>query len=335
MIKQQRELYRKRSDYQEALGAFDWELPEDMHPDVFVGDTATWWLNSYPKTEPLFLQIGFPGPHPPYDPIPRYAKTYLQKDLPLMEVTPQELDGLPEPLKGLRKHNHEVDHDSVVLDLEPSREQRHRQRAYYLANVTMIDEKIGEILQALEKHGYLDNGLVVFCSDHGDCLTDHGHSQKWTMYDLITRVPMIVWAPGMFEGGRSIDGLCQHMDIGPALMELAGLEIPESFEARSVLPALKGESWTPREHVYAEQIKDGILTDTEFMTMIRNQDWKLVHFLGMNCGQLFNLKEDPQETQNLWDCPEMAETKQNLLDQLLEWHIESQINTQGWASDWR
>ena len=99
LIKQQRELYRKRSDYQEALGAFDWELPEDMHPDVFVGDTATWWLNSYPKTEPLFLQIGFPGPHPPYDPIPRYAKPYLQKDLPLMEVTPQELDGLPEPLK--------------------------------------------------------------------------------------------------------------------------------------------------------------------------------------------------------------------------------------------
>ena len=65
LIKQQRELYRKRSDYQEALGAFDWELPEDMHPDVFVGDTATWWLNSYPKTEPLFLQIGFPGPHLP------------------------------------------------------------------------------------------------------------------------------------------------------------------------------------------------------------------------------------------------------------------------------
>ena len=335
LIKQQRELYRKRSDYQEALGAFDWELPEDMHPDVFVGDTATWWLNSYPKTEPLFLQIGFPGPHPPYDPIPRYTKPYLQKDLPLMEVTPQELDDLPEPLKGLRKHNHEVDHDSVVLDLKPSREQRHRQRAYYLANVTMIDEKIGEILQALEKHGYLDNGLVVFCSDHGDCLTDHGHSQKWTMYDLITRVPMVVWAPGMFEGGRSIDGLCQHMDIGPALMELARLEIPDSFEARSVLPALKGEPWTAREHVYAEQIKDGILTDTEFMTMIRNQDWKLVHFLGMNCGQLFNLKEDPQETQNLWDHPEAGEAKQNLLDQLLEWHIESQINTQGWASDWR
>ena len=126
LVKQQREFYRKRSDYKEALGAFDWELPEDMHPDMFVGDTATWWLNSYPKTEPLFLQIGFPGPHPPYDPTKRFSERYLDKDLPLMNVTQEELDGLPEPLKGLRKHNNEVDHDSVVLDLEPTREQRHR-----------------------------------------------------------------------------------------------------------------------------------------------------------------------------------------------------------------
>jgi arylsulfatase A-like enzyme len=63
------------------------------------------------------------------------------------------LDGLPEPLKGLRQHNNEVDHDSVVLDLEPSREQRHRQRAHYLANVSMIDEKVGEVLTTLEKQG--------------------------------------------------------------------------------------------------------------------------------------------------------------------------------------
>ena len=199
----------------------------------------------------------------------------------------------------------------------------------------MIDEKVGEILQSLEKHGYLENGMVVFCSDHGDCLTDHGHSQKWTMYDLITRVPMVVWAPGMFEGGRSIDGLCQHMDIGPALMELAGLEVPDSMEAQSLLPALKGEPWTPRDYVYAEQIKDGILTETEFMSMIRNREWKMVHFLGMTCGQLFNLAEDPDETRNLWDHPEAQEVKRKLLDQLLEWHIESQIDTQGWASEWR
>ena len=176
---------------------------------------------------------------------------------------------------------------------------------------------------------------MVFCSDHGDCLTDHGHSQKWTMYDLITREPMVVWAPGRFEGGRSIEGLCQHMDIGPALMEIAGLEVSKSLEAQSLLPALKGEPWTPREFVYAEQIKDAILTDTEFMSMIRSREWKLVHFLGMDCGQLFNLCEDPDETNNLWDHPEALEIRRRLLDQLLEWHIDSQVKTHDWASEWR
>ncbi len=243
LIKQQRELYRKRPDYKECLGAFEWELPEDMHPDMFVGEMAAWWIRTKPKTDqPLFLEIGFPGPHPPYDPTPEYAEPYMKKNLPLLPVTEEELDNQPAPFKELRIHNTQVDHDSVVHMLNPTEEQRHRQRAYYLANVTMIDKKIGEILEALEEKGYLENAVIVFTSDHGDCLTDHGHSQKWTMYDLITRMPTIVWAPGRFQGGRKLGGLCQQMDLGPALLELAGLEPAPTMEAQSLLPALKAKT---------------------------------------------------------------------------------------------
>ncbi|MDF1860063.1 MAG: hypothetical protein P1U87_07600 [Verrucomicrobiales bacterium] len=67
LVKQQRELYRQRPDYQEAVGSFTWDLPADMQSDNFVGDMAKWWTETYPPTQPLFLQIGFPGPHPPYD----------------------------------------------------------------------------------------------------------------------------------------------------------------------------------------------------------------------------------------------------------------------------
>jgi arylsulfatase len=155
------------------------------------------------------------------------------------------------------------------------------------------------------------------------------------MYDLVTRVPMVVWAPNLYKGGRSIEGLCQHMDIGPAILEMAGIEVPQNFEAQSILPAIQGKEWKPRDYVYAEQIKDGILTETDFMSMIRNEEWKLVHFLHMKCGQLFNLKEDPNEVRNLWDDPRAKVEKQNLLDQLREWHIESQIHTHDWAAEWR
>lgn len=336
-VKQQREQYRKRPDYRQELGAFFWELPEDLQSDNFVGETAKWWIRSYPVTQPLFLEIGFPGPHPPYDPVPRYVDHYLQQDLPLLPVTQEELDAQPPCLKELRVHNNEVDHDSVVLDLQPTQEQRHRQRAFYLANVTMIDEQVGGIFEALEERGYLDNSIVIFSSDHGDCLTDHGHSQKWTMYDLITRMPLIVWKgknvelPG-FEPGRRVDGLCSQFDIGPAILELAGVTPPTKMEARSLLPAIQNADWQEREYVFAEQQRDGILTGCEFMTMVRSRTWKLVHFLGAEGeqpGQLFDLAQDPDEVQNLWDspAPEHQAKKQELLTELRVWRMRSQLQT--------
>ena len=335
LVKQQREQYRMRDDYQTALGAFDWELPEDLHSDMFVGEMAKWWLNTYPVTEPLFLQIGFPGPHPPYDPIRRYAEPYLEKDLPLLPVTQEELEHQPPALKELREHNSEVDHDSVVLDLHANEDQRHRQRAYYLANVTMIDEKIGEILQTLDDRGYLENSIVIFTSDHGDCLTDHGHSQKWTMYDTITRMPMIVWTPNgsphlpNLPRGQRDDGLCSQFDIGPAILEMAGVTPPDNMEAQSLLPAINGEEWDERDYVFAEQARDGILTDCEFMTMVRNRTWKLVHFLDEPDGQLFNLQQDPDEVHNLWYSKDtlLQDKKRELLDVLREWRIRSALES--------
>jgi len=336
LVKQQRELYRQRADYDQALGAFEWELPEDTHPDVFVGDMATWWIDSTPKKDPLFLQIGFPGPHPPYDPIPRYAQPYLKKELPLLPVTQAELDAQPPALKELRRHNSEIDHDSVIMNLDPTHEQRHRQRAYYLANVTMIDEKVGQIIESLQRNGYLDDSIIIFTSDHGDCLSDHGHSQKWTMFEQITRVPMIIWAPGRFGHARSVDALIQQMDLGPTILQWAGIDVPEDWEARSLADALDpSKDFAGRDFVYCEQVKDGVLTGCEFMTMVRDQTHKLVHFLDEPDGQLYNLVADPDELQNLWYDPTAQGDKDRLLEELREWRIRSGVHTKDWSADWR
>ena len=337
LVKQQRELYRKLDDYADRLGSFEWELPEDAHPDNFVGDMACWWLDAHPHTDPkpLFLQIGFPGPHPPYDPVMRYAEPYLEKELPLYEVLEEELENQPPPFKELRDHNSKIDHDSVIMPMAPTHEQRHRQRAYYCANVTMIDEKVGKIVESLERNGYLDNSVIIFTSDHGDCLTDHGHSQKWTMYDLITKIPLIVWSPGRFPAGHIVDALCQQMDLGPTILDLAGIETPNTMEAITMLPALEGNDWSGRDYVYAEQAKDGILTHADFMTMVRSKEWKLVHFLDESYGQLFNLNDDPQEMKNLWDDQASAEAKADMLAELREWRIRSQLKTADLFQDHR
>ena len=336
LVKQQRTSYRLRDDYNERLGAFEWELPEETQSDMFVGDMVTWWLETKPKLEqPLFLEIGFPGPHPPYDPVPRHLEAYLDRDLPLPNVTEDDLTNQPPPFQVMRQHNTEVDHDSIVHQFNPTREQQHRQRAYYMANVTMIDEKIGEILATLDAKGYLDDAVVIFTSDHGDALGDHGHSQKWTMYDIITRTPTIVWSPGRFDGGCVVDGLCSMMDLGPTILELAGLPVPETFEAESLLPVLHGDPWEERPYVFAEHGRDGILQGTDFMTMVRSREWKLVHFIEAPFGQLFDLVNDPGETHNLWDDPACVDKKRELLDVLREWRMRSAYHTQRWSAPWR
>jgi len=335
LVKQQREFYRQWDDYEERLGAFEWELPEDAHPDVFVGDFVTRWLDHMPALDqPLFMEIGFPGPHPPYDPTPEYAEEYMDRDLPMPKLSPADLDGQPEPLKALRQHHQEVDHDSVTHDPEASEEQLHRQRAYYYANVAMIDEQVGQILDALEANGY-DDTVVVFTSDHGEMLTDHGHIQKWTMYDEVTRVPTMVWSPGRFEPD-TVDELVSLFDLGPTVLELADAPVDDSMEAESLVLALEGdEGWTGREVVFAEHARTGILRETEFMTMVRTDDWKLVHFVDHDEGQLFDLDADPEEEENLWNDPEVQDVKCDLVDELLTWRIESGVETAEWAADWR
>ena len=336
LVKQQRELYRQLPDYSDRLGAFEWELPEETHSDFFVGNMATWWIEHKPQTEPLFLQIGFPGPHPPYDPIPRYAEPYLAKDLPLPQVTDAELEAQPAAQRAHRLHDTEVDHDSICWKLNPTREQLHRQRAYYLANMTMIDEKIGEIMQALETQGYLDNSVIIFTSDHGDCLGDHGQIQKWTSYDVITRTPLIVWAPGRFEAVRTFDDLVQQIDIAPVIMKLAGLETPDSWETESLMPVLSGEAERhTRDHVFAEQAGGGPLQGTELMTMVRGREWKLVHYLGCDDGELYDMAHDPGEHENLWGSPAHRDKRDELLEVHRDWLLRSELRTTGWTAPWR
>jgi arylsulfatase A-like enzyme len=213
------------------------------------------------------------------------------------------------------------------MDLNPT---------HYLANVTMIDEKVGEIMESLEKKGYLENSIVIFTSDHGDCLTDHGHSQKWTMYEQITRVPMIVWAPGRFGASRAVEQLVQQMDLGPTILDWANIPVPSDWEAETLSPALdENADFAGRDFVYCEQVRDAVLTGCEFMTMVRDKTHKLVHFLDEPDGQLFDLFNDPDELVNLWACPEAASHKERLLTELREWRIRSGVHTKDWSKDWR
>ena len=335
-VKPSRERYRQLPDYGERLGAYEWSLPPESHADFFVGDTASWWLRTRPRPGKLFMQIGFLGPHPPYDPVPGYAQRYLDNpDLPVPDAHPADLEHLPAFLKAKREHDSRVDHDAVLWSLHPRAEQLRRLRAYYLANVTMIDEAIGKLLNVLQAQGYLDESLIIFTSDHGDNLGDHGLSQKWSMYDAVTRVPAIFWAPGEVLSQQREEGLCQLFDIGATVLDWAGAPHPPASQARSLLPALRGQPWAARSEVYAEQAGDVALTGASLFSMVRDTRYKLVHILGSTDGQLFDLQRDPQEMDNLWSDAAHQGDRARLLQLLLDWRMQSSVQTMALGGDAR
>jgi arylsulfatase A-like enzyme len=328
--------YRKLPDYRERLGAFEWPLPEELHSDNFTGDLATWWITKYASAEqPLFLQIGFPGPHPPYDPVRSAIDQYARRDIPVAEIKTEDTAGQPAPFASLRRRQIELEADAIAFSMNPTLGARKRQRAYYLANVTMIDDKVGEILAALQSKGLLENSIVIFTSDHGDTLGDHGQSQKWTMYEQVLRVPLIFWSPKAIAKGQAVPALVQHMDIGATILDYAGVGIPTFMEAESLRQFLEGKHAPGREFVFAELGPDNVLEKVRFMTMIRSKEWKLVHFLDSSEGQLFDLKSDPQEECNLWDDPLHDSQKALLIDAIFRWRLESQIRTRNWMADYR
>ena len=317
---------RRKSDYGDQLGAWAWEHEDRLHPDVFVGQMASWWLNRYPGDEPFFLQIGFPGPHPPYDPTQEYLDKYDDVELPT--PIPPDPETQPKAMQELRDFHLGEDADGVVHLPDPTPEQSKRQRAHYYANVTMIDTQVGDIMNVLEERGELDNTIIIFTSDHGDALGDHGHSQKWNMYQSTVHVPALVFGPGIPQGRRVTDKVALF-DFGPTILECAGVKVPDWMEATSLMPYFKGDVSQGRNRVFAEHANDALLTGTRFMTMVLEDNMKLVHFVDAEAGQLFDLERDPDELNNLWFDPAHEATRDRLIDEILNWRLESSMKTQG------
>lgn len=328
--------YSLLNDYADRLGAFEWPLPRELHADVFVGGLALDWIERKASPEkPFFLQVGFPGPHPPYDPPREEAEPYLSRDLDIRDVAPGDIESQPLAFRQLVQKHVEGDHDSVRHKVAAPNAERHRQRAYYLANVTMIDREVGRIVDALERAGVLDDTILVFTSDHGDMLGDHGHSQKWTMYEQVIRLPLILWSKAGFARSGPVDAMAQHMDIAATLFDLAGIEAPGSWEARSFAPALSDPAFTGRDAVYCEQGRDVVFRFADFVSMARTRQWKYVHFLDGAAGQLFDLEADPFEETNLWASAEHESVRAAMHERLSHWRLTSGYETRDWTERWR
>jgi arylsulfatase A-like enzyme len=177
-----------------------------------------------------------------------------------------------------------------------------------------IDHEVGRILQALEETGQADDTLVIFMSDHGEMLGDHGIYFKGPhFYDEAIRVPLVMRLPGVFEGGKTRDGFVELIDLAPTILEVAGIEAPrDRLQGHSLV-----NETAEREFVFCEYYNSWTHPDA-YGTMIRTREEKLVVYHGTGQGEYYDLRSDPDEFENRFSDPTASDAVRRLMQQCFD-----------------
>ena len=241
-----------------------------------------------PEAEPFCLTVGLMLPHPPYVARAADYRRYADRiSPPRKPAFPRQ--AVPEHLRWWREHT------GLTRTTEA---ETLRSRAAYWGLVASMDRMIGRILAALRAGGLEENTLVVYTSDHGDMLGEHGMFWKHTFYEESVRVPLIMAWPGRIRAGTRSDRVVSALDLTATVLD--GLDAPAlpGSPGRSVLPLLDGASWD--DEAFSEYCSDEAWAPPDgcYQRMIRRDQWKLACYHGPGTAvdlQLFNLKEDPDE----------------------------------------
>jgi arylsulfatase A-like enzyme len=183
---------------------------------------------------------------------------------------------------------------------------------YYSLN-TLIDDWIGEIINTLKQRGIYEDTIIIYSSDHGDLLGDHGLVYKQCFYEQSVKVPLIVCCPKRFKKGRS-DALVESLDLYKTIIDMGCAEPTQKTHSKSLMPVLQGERQHHREYVVSENY---------FGNMIRNKRFKMVYYKGKPYGELYDLINDHQEFVNLWDDEKYNAAKTDLKEKLLDWYAKT------------
>lgn len=259
-----------------------WHLPERCHQTNWASEQMCRAIKRRDPTRPAFWHLSYIYPHPPIVPVQAYLDRYMHRDVdaPVMGDWSQDGEALPPALTEVV---------NFWAALKPH-EMADMRRAFY-AQCTHIDHQLRTVIGTLREEELLDNTIILFTSDHGDMLGDHGLYAKRFMYDGSARVPMILNGIAGCErvGHHRRDGrLVGHQDVMPTLLDLAGIAVPTSCTGQSMV------SPTPRELHYCEALEGVNAT-----RMITDGRYKLIWYPCGNVLHLFDLDSDPREVTNL------------------------------------
>jgi arylsulfatase A-like enzyme len=255
----------------------------DYTHQAFVTSEIVQYIRTHDRNRPFFAIAGYYAPHPPINPL----KQYVDK-VDFSKITP--------PVLG------EDEAWSPLLKDVPA-EKWIETKAYYLALVAELDDLVGEVVSALKEQDLYDDTVIVFTSDHGEFLGDHGRIQKGMPgHDCITHVPFLIKYAREIKPGTVIDNLVEGVDFVPTILDFCGIQIPRFVQGKSLRPLLRGETTEHKDSVLVESFEPYGLRQTT----LRTAKYK---YYCSNAGDelFFDLEKDPGELENRVNDPAYKE----------------------------
>lgn len=288
-------------------GAGTYKLEEKLHPTTWTGQTACELIRNYNNEKPLFLKVSFARPHSPYDPPQRFLDMY------------KDVTNIPKPAIGdwCGKYSKPKDPEKVASDAPFGNfgdEYAVNSRRHYYANISFIDEQVGQVIAALKEKGMYDNAIICFTADHGDMLGDHYHWRKTYPYEGSTHIPFIVkWPSELVKSvpnGSRIDQPVELRDFLPTFIDLAGGAVPPDMDGSSLVKLVQGDGSDWRKYIDMEHAT--CYSADNYWCGLTDGKMKYVWNLHNGKEQLFDLQKDPQELTDCADKPDYADTLKEL-----------------------
>ena len=293
-------------DYKTLPYIYEGDFEDYM--DVRTTNNACHWLQELRDSQkPWLMFIGLLAPHNPYILPRKYADFYKDDDFDMPTVFEEDFD---KPSYTPR--------DAEFWKRFTPEHIRQTRRIYY-SMVSMIDELVGRVLTKLDELGMTEDTIIIFTSDHGEMNGDHGLWAKQKYYDESIKTPSLISYPRVFSGGTESDAMVESIDFMPTLLELAGIEVPDSVAGKSLVPLLNGSC---REHKSA--VFSALAAHGWYQRCIRTKDFSYSYGYPVNnglTGELYDLKKDPQQRYNVYDDPDYKQVGDDMMRQLLEFEL--------------
>jgi iduronate 2-sulfatase len=294
---------------------------DSQHTDGIMAEDAEWVLERCAKRKdrPFFLAVGFFRPHTPYVAPQPYFDLYPEQSMPVVQGVKEDQADIPPAALG----SHKREQEKLTDDL------RRQTLQAYLASISFMDAQVGRVVAALDRLGLADNTIIVFTSDHGYHMGEHGLWQKMSLFEESSRVPLLIVAPGVAAKGAAAKSPVSHVDLFPTLAELCGVTPPANLQGQSLLPMLRDSSVVGRGWALTQVMRGGGLNRAAVTTNVgsdgpryfgyslRTPRWRYTEWdEGRQGRELYDHDADPHELTNLADRAEHRKTVDELSQQV-------------------